>query len=61
MVFGSFWGGVLVYVDYICEEGEVQFWIINIGSVLISEIFEYVIIEDVVLLLEGSFDLNFDE
>ena len=58
---GSPWGGALVYADYTCEEGDVQFRITNIGSAPTSETLEYVIIEDAVLLLEGSFDLNPDE
>ncbi|MEL6969708.1 MAG: T9SS type A sorting domain-containing protein [Bacteroidota bacterium] len=55
---GSNWGGALLVADYECEDGNVQFQIENIGTGPMVETLEYVIIEDAVLLMQGTFELD---
>lgn len=48
------WFGVSVEVEVCCEGDFVVFVIRNVGSVLIFQFVEYLVIEDQVILLEGN-------
>lgn len=52
------WSGALLNADYTCEEDGVQFRITNVGNAAMDQPLEYVIIEDAVLLLQETFNLD---
>lgn len=55
---GSNWTGALIHAGYVCEDDNIQFSIENVGDAGMATELEYVIIEDAVLLLQGTFDLD---
>jgi hypothetical protein len=54
----SSWSGAEVKVDAICEGESVKFSITNIGDASMSETLEFVVVEDVVMRQEGTFQLG---
>lgn len=55
------WSGALVNGSYDCNDDELRFRLRNVGDDAMSGSLPYVIIEDAVLLMEGSFELGPDE
>ncbi|MEL6659754.1 MAG: T9SS type A sorting domain-containing protein [Bacteroidota bacterium] len=55
---GSNWSGALLAARYECTDGDIQFQIENVGTESMAEALEYVIIEDAVLLMQGTYDLD---
>lgn len=58
---GGNWTGALLNARYTCEDGNIQFEIKNVGDQSMATALEYVIIEDAVLLLEGTYNLDPDQ
>lgn len=58
---GGNWDGALINGSYDCNEDEVQFRLQNVGNADMGTALPYVIIEDAVLLMEGTFDLAASE
>ncbi len=54
----SNWSGADVKVDAVCEGDSVRFSITNVGDAAMSEILEFVVVEDVVMRQDGSFQLG---
>lgn len=52
------WSGADIKVDAVCEGDSVRFSITNIGDASMSEILEFVVVEDVVMRQEGTFQLG---
>lgn len=55
------WSGAEVKVDAVCEGDSVKFSITNIGDASMSENLEFVVVEDVVMRQEGTFQLDLGE
>jgi len=58
---GSEWSGALLNAGNDCDEGEIVFELENVGSANMAGALNYIIIEDAVLLMENSFNLNSGE
>lgn len=54
----SNWSGADIKLDAACEGDSVRFSITNTGNASMSEALEFVVVEDVVMRQEGSFQLN---
>lgn len=55
------WTGADVEVDAICEGDSVRFSIANVGTGNMSEVLEFVVVEDVIMRQDGSFQLGMGE
>lgn len=55
------WSGALIELEARCEEGELRFEIQNTGSGDMDNALQYIVIEDAVLLMNGSYDLGSGE
>jgi hypothetical protein len=52
------WSGALLQANVICDGDSVRFEMINIGDESMQQAQDYIIIEDAVLLRQGTFQLN---
>lgn len=55
---GLLWSGALLQLTYTCDTDSIHYQIENVGTNGMGAELEYVIIEDAVLLREGTFDLD---
>jgi len=57
---GPAWDGSSVQVEGDCAGDEVEFTIRNVGSAPMQNLLEYIVVEDVIILREGNFQLPTD-
>lgn len=55
---GSNWTGALLHAGFDCDGDDIQFRIENVGDAGMATDLNYVIIEDAVLLLQGTYNLD---
>ncbi len=55
---GSNWTGALLHAGFDCDGDDIQFRIENVGDASMATELQYVIIEDAVLLLQGTYNLD---
>ncbi len=55
------WSGAIIQTSAICDGDSVQFIIENVGDGAMLQALEFVIVEDVVMYMEGEFELNSGE
>lgn len=58
---GPDWSGAFIAAQGICDGDTVRFQLLNTGTQAMLQTLDYIVIEDAVLLQQGSFDLNMGE